>query len=201
MRKGGDRLPSSDFFSQLPTPCGVLSFDGTVRAINPAFSETFGWADEDVMDTSYLDRVHVDDRDRTQAVFRESVAEGRGRFLTCRVMHKLGSFRLTHWGIKPCFRDDLVYASGQDVTDLATYPVAGVPSDDPVEPGPTHSIPTKRELEVLGLAAQGLSTQQVAEALTLSPTTVKTHLQHAYGKFGVTNRAAAVAKALRLGLI
>jgi PAS domain S-box-containing protein len=201
MHKGGDRLPSSDFFCQVPTPCGVLSFDGTVRAVNPAFSETFGWADEDVMDTSYLDRVHAEDRDRTQAVFQEAVAEGRRRFVTCRVMHKAGSFRLTYWGIRPCFEDDLVYAGGQDVTDLAGYPVTGMAKDDVGEPTTPGSTPTKRELEVLALAAQGLSTQEVAKVLTLSPTTVKTHLQHAYGKFGVTNRAAAVAKALRLGLI
>jgi DNA-binding CsgD family transcriptional regulator len=60
---------------------------------------------------------------------------------------------------------------------------------------------TPRELEILQLAADGGTTRAMAEHLVLSPTTVKTHLEHAYEKLGVRDRAAAVAEALRLRLI
>jgi PAS domain S-box-containing protein len=58
-----------------------------------------------------------------------------------------------------------------------------------------------RELEVLQLAAQGLSGPVIAERLIISPATVKTHFEHIYEKLGVTDRAAAVAEAMRQGLI
>jgi PAS domain S-box-containing protein len=60
---------------------------------------------------------------------------------------------------------------------------------------------TKRELEVLALAARGLSGRQIAERLVISPATVKTHLANLYPKLGASDRAAAVATALRLGVI
>jgi PAS domain S-box-containing protein len=58
-----------------------------------------------------------------------------------------------------------------------------------------------RELQVLQLAAEGLTTPQIAERLTIGPTTVKTHLSHTYRKLDVPDRASAVAKGLRQGLI
>ncbi len=58
-----------------------------------------------------------------------------------------------------------------------------------------------REVEVLTLAARGLSVCGIAETLTISPATVKTHLEHIYRKLGVRDRAAAVANALRAGFI
>jgi two-component system nitrate/nitrite response regulator NarL len=58
-----------------------------------------------------------------------------------------------------------------------------------------------RELETIALAAQGLSTPQIAGRLHLSAATVKTHLQNAYDKLGVTDRTAAVAVAMRQGLL
>jgi DNA-binding NarL/FixJ family response regulator len=64
---------------------------------------------------------------------------------------------------------------------------------------PTAS-PSSRELDVLRLAAQGFSTDEIARDLNLSPTTVKTHLQHLYAKLGASNRASAVAEAFKLGL-
>ena len=58
-----------------------------------------------------------------------------------------------------------------------------------------------RELEVLGLAAEGLSGPQIAERLIVSPSTIKTHFENIYEKLGIGDRAGAVAYALRIGLI
>jgi DNA-binding CsgD family transcriptional regulator len=60
---------------------------------------------------------------------------------------------------------------------------------------------TERELEVLGLAASGLTIDEIADGLVVSRNTVKSHLRHAYGKLGVRNRAEAVAVALHSGAI
>ena len=60
---------------------------------------------------------------------------------------------------------------------------------------------TSREREVLVFLADGSSAPQIAEKLYLSPATVKTHLANLYGKLGVSDRAAAVAEAMRRGLL
>jgi PAS domain S-box-containing protein len=60
---------------------------------------------------------------------------------------------------------------------------------------------TPRELEVLELSATGLTGPGIAERLVISPSTVKTHFENLYEKLGVSDRAAAVAEALRSGLI
>ncbi len=60
---------------------------------------------------------------------------------------------------------------------------------------------TERELEVLSLAAGGASGPEIARQLVISPTTVKSHFENIYEKLGVPDRAAAVATALRQGLI
>jgi two-component system, NarL family, nitrate/nitrite response regulator NarL len=58
-----------------------------------------------------------------------------------------------------------------------------------------------REREVLVLIADGLSAPDAAARLHVSPATVKTHLQSLYEKLDVSDRAAAVAKAMRIGLL
>jgi two-component system nitrate/nitrite response regulator NarL len=60
---------------------------------------------------------------------------------------------------------------------------------------------TQREQEVLRLIAAGKSLPEIAQELYLGLTTVKTHVQHLYEKLGVSDRAAAVASAMRRGLI
>jgi two-component system, NarL family, nitrate/nitrite response regulator NarL len=60
---------------------------------------------------------------------------------------------------------------------------------------------SQRESQVLTLIGDGLSSSEIAEQLFLSTSTVKTHQHHAYEKLGVSERAAAVATALRRGLI
>jgi PAS domain S-box-containing protein len=60
---------------------------------------------------------------------------------------------------------------------------------------------TPRELQVLQAASHGLTAGAIAAQLFVSPSTVATHFKHIYGKYGVSDRASAVAKALRAGLI
>ncbi len=70
----------------------------------------------------------------------------------------------------------------------------------PTRPGPGPRL-SPREREVLELTAAGNSAEAVANQLYLSRATVKTHLQRVYQKLGVSDRAAAVAEAMRRGML
>ncbi len=60
---------------------------------------------------------------------------------------------------------------------------------------------SKREMEILGLLAQGYSNQEIAATLFVSLSTVKTHNQNLFEKLEVKRRIQAVEKAKRLQLI
>jgi DNA-binding NarL/FixJ family response regulator len=58
---------------------------------------------------------------------------------------------------------------------------------------------TRREQEVLCLAAEGMTDQEIADALFIAYRTATDHLTKIYGKLGVNNRAGAIARAFREG--
>lgn len=60
---------------------------------------------------------------------------------------------------------------------------------------------TGREVEVLHLAAKGLTTQAIADRLFISPKTADHHIQHVYGKIGVSTRAAAALWAMQNAVV
>lgn len=60
---------------------------------------------------------------------------------------------------------------------------------------------TRKELEVLARLAEGRSNREIADALFVTPATVKSHLAHIYVKLGVTGRQEAMARAVALGLL
>ena len=65
----------------------------------------------------------------------------------------------------------------------------------------TEKILSDRETEVLRLATQGLSNQEIADNLVLSLRTIQAHLGHIFNKLEVSSRTEAVVKALKEGLI
>jgi DNA-binding NarL/FixJ family response regulator len=69
------------------------------------------------------------------------------------------------------------------------------------QPSKLFDVLTEREREVVALAAQGLSNDQIAEQLYLSPLTVKTHANRAMMKLDVHDRAQLVALAYQTGLV
>jgi len=60
---------------------------------------------------------------------------------------------------------------------------------------------TAREREVLSQVVAGLTNSEIASALYVESSTVKTHLEHIFTKLGVTRRSQAIAKAHELDLV
>ncbi|MDF3039160.1 MAG: transcriptional regulator, LuxR family, partial [Thermomicrobiales bacterium] len=60
---------------------------------------------------------------------------------------------------------------------------------------------TTREVEVLRLAACGLSNREIAERLSISRKTASNHVEHVYAKIGASNRARAALFAMQHGLM
>lgn len=69
------------------------------------------------------------------------------------------------------------------------------------EPAIPASDISDRELEVMKLAARGLTNVLIARDLHLSPRTVQTHLRNIFTKLGVSSRTEAVVRAISLGLV
>lgn len=67
--------------------------------------------------------------------------------------------------------------------------------------GPAEEALSSREIEVLKLVAKGASNKEIAGQLYVTEATVKSHLIHIFGKLGVSDRTAAVTKALDRGIL
>ena len=77
-------------------------------------------------------------------------------------------------------------------TDTPPAP-AGSPSGE--------AVLTAKEREVLVALADGRTNQEIADALFVTPATVKTHLAHIYAKLQVKSRQQALARAVALGYL
>jgi two-component system, NarL family, nitrate/nitrite response regulator NarL len=106
--------------------------------------------------------------------------------------------------IKTADRDticDAIAAIMRGETVMAPEVQQGLAGEIRLRSGSGGPALSDRELEVLRLTSGGSSAKEIAERLNISATTVRTHLTHAYDKLGVSDRAAAVAEAMRRGLL
>src|SRR5262249_35107373 len=71
----------------------------------------------------------------------------------------------------------------------------------PAAPGHQLDVLTGREREVMALVGAGLSNEQIADRLVLSPATAKTHVNRAMMKLGARDRAQLVVLAYETGLV
>lgn len=90
-------------------------------------------------------------------------------------------------------------ARGRDV--VAASLTAGLAGEIRKRAQPAGPSLSTREREVLRMIAAGQTVPAIARALFLAPSTVKTHVQRLYEKLSVGDRAAAVAEAMRRGLL
>ena len=96
---------------------------------------------------------------------------------------------------------DAIAAVARGGTVFASEVQTGLAREIQMRSADTDVVLTSREREIIALTAQGLLAPEIGRRLYLSPATIKTHLQRLYGKLGVSDRAAAVAEAMRRGLL
>ena len=96
---------------------------------------------------------------------------------------------------------DAIAAVARGEVILPAEVQAGLAAEIRLRSEPGRPALSPREQEVLRLIAEGLSAPAVGRELHLSTATVKSHLKTLYEKLGVSDRAAAVAEAMRRGLL
>ncbi|HEY0346306.1 MAG TPA: response regulator transcription factor [Solirubrobacteraceae bacterium] len=96
---------------------------------------------------------------------------------------------------------DAVAAVARGQTVLAPQVQAGLAGEVRLREHESRPALSQREHEILERTANGLSAPDIARDLQISTATVKTHLRNIYEKLGVSERAAAVAEAMRRGLL
>jgi two-component system, NarL family, nitrate/nitrite response regulator NarL len=96
---------------------------------------------------------------------------------------------------------DAITAVARGETVLAPEVQSGFVGELRLRSQPDRPTLTEREAEVLALIADGLSVPDISGRLFISASTVKTHIKNLFGKLGVSERAAAVAEAMRRGLL
>jgi two-component system, NarL family, response regulator len=97
-------------------------------------------------------------------------------------------------------------ASRATLTDALRRVGAGfryIPPDlaDRVLPRPADEVLSEREVEVLKAIGEGMSNKEIGETLGIAESTVKGHVNHLFGKLGVTDRTKALVVAIKRGLI
>jgi len=95
---------------------------------------------------------------------------------------------------------DALLSPAVTTTLLARVVPTLAPGRPPVAGGPLGQL-TDRELEVLTLVARGQSNAEIAAALFISETTVKTHVSHVLTKLALRDRVQAVVAAFEAGLV
>ena len=150
-------------------------------------------ADEDLLEEAAL----AVSEDGTQGLVLLSDEEGAARLPRSL---PLGGWGVVHTDASPEELGAAVAAVAQGLVVLPRTVADGALAETPVAEELSEP-PTAREGEVLGLLARGLSNKQIARELGISEHTVKFHISSLYAKLGVGNRAEAVSRGARHGLI
>ncbi len=96
----------------------VAGLDGRLRQVNPAWTRSLGWSEEELRNATLIDLVHPEDRPATRAVSRALFEGSPIVGFEARVRCADGSFRQLSWNAFPLLEEDLIFAVVRDVTEL-----------------------------------------------------------------------------------
>ena len=173
---------------ELPVRSFVVDGEGVVRWQNAASLAAIGdWAGR-----KWYEVVSENQTQELEAVVRRIVCSGDPAELTFDVRESGGVTVPREISAAPLREGGAV---------VGLFGVSVPVRSQGAQPAPEGSRLTRRQLEVLQLLAEGKSTQQIAEELVLSKTTVRNHIAHVLANLGAHTRVQAVIAASKAGLV
>lgn len=182
-----------------PLPMFVVTSEGPLRGhtlVIDADEQVLGRRESSdlTLPDPHVSRSHAVIRRVSGAVWIEDLGSTGGTFVNGQPV--TGSQALRHGDIvrfgtvETRFEDRGSLMEGDDATELIELPE--------VEEKP---ILSPRQREVLGYLKEGLTNPEIAAKLGVTERTVKAHCQEVFDRLGARNRTAAVAAAMRMGLL
>ena len=183
--------------------------DGIIRGWNRAAEVAFGYSQSDAINRRCWELLAGQDLFgnrycckgcplREMAFNHKSVNSNEMRFVTAD--KKLTQFRITRLLIA-CDAENEVLVHLCRSQDEAGNGSDNITATRKPVMFPWSKTLTSREMEMLAMLADGNSTRQIATELSLSPATVRNHIQNIFYKLDVHNRVAAVRRGRECGLI
>jgi PAS domain S-box-containing protein len=175
--------------------------DGVVSTWNARAEALYGWSREEATGRHISELTVPEESRRTAEEIMGAIQRGDSWQGAFRLRRKDGSIFTAYVKDSPIFDQDerLIGIVGVSIEigdpDLARA-VRSLISDGNHNHGRRTRSLSPREREVLGLLARGLTGEQIAERLVLSPETVRTHIRNAREKLGASTRVEAVTMAL-----
>lgn len=182
-----------------PLPIFVVTSDGALHGrvlVVDADEQILGRRSTSdlVLDDAHISRAHAKVSKAGGAVLIEDLKSTGGTFVNGEAVQ--GSAALKHGDIvrfgsvETRFEDRSSLMQGDEDTELIEL--------EPIEDKP---ILSPRQWEVLSFLKDGLTNPEIAVKLGVTERTVKAHCQEVFDRLGARNRTAAVAAAMRLGLL
>ncbi|HEX6712629.1 MAG TPA: LuxR C-terminal-related transcriptional regulator [Thermoleophilaceae bacterium] len=175
--------------------------DGVVMTWNARAESLYGWTREEALGCHISELTVPADAQKTAEEIMASLQRGESWQGSFRLRRKDGSRFTAFVKDSPILNDEgrLIGIVGVSIEigdpELAKA-VRSLISDSNHNSGRRTRTLSPREREVLGLLARGLTGEQIAERLVLSPETVRTHIRNAREKLGASTRVEAVTMAL-----
>ena len=95
----------------------IAGFDGYFKRLNPAWSKTLGYTEEELMSRPYIEFVHPNDRDATKVEAQKTTGGKNVVWFQNRYRCRDGSYRWLQWRAVPDEERGLIYAVARDVTE------------------------------------------------------------------------------------
>ena len=176
----------------LDVPASLHTPAGRFVHMNAGAEQAAGVSNASMLGGHVLDLVAPEDKAHVDAQYRRAVERGEPTDFGTTFIDADGNHRFTRAQHLPLKDGDRVIG----VLILAWQPLASAANNA----RPTGLL-TRRQLEVLQLVESGLSTQQIAEELSLTPPTVRNHVRDMLAQLSAHNRAQAIANAHHAGLL
>jgi DNA-binding CsgD family transcriptional regulator len=183
----------------VPLPMFVVTSEGPLRGhvlTVEADEQVLGRRENSdlLLSDPHVSRAHAVVRRQSGAVWLEDLGSTGGTFVNGEPV--TGSQALRHGDVvrfgtvETRFEDRSASMETEDATEMIELPQ----SDD-------RPVLSPRQQQVLDFLKEGLTNPEIAEQLGVTERTVKAHCQEVFDRLGARNRTAAVASAMRLGLL